>query len=675
MNTRTLAPTTLHKVHSAILLSSCWGVQRAVAINGKFYKVFIASPGGLANERKAFRDALNEYNDCDAVHRSAVFLPIGWELTLPGVGRPQALINADIETCDYFLLILWDRWGSPTEPGMKPSYSSGIEEEYHVALKCFEDPSKPMRQIVILFKSVEERQLSDPGAQLGKVLEFKKQLEDEKRLLFDTFDNVESLKQKVHRSLSGWLRDHEKGSLGKITDTRIASPIFDQTDSGSFDLGSKIGQPSRLETERERKLAQEAAIGTPKALIRYAETLRLRGRGAQALPLLEKALNQDIQPADRAWALRELGRNSDRVGDFQKAERLYIESIKILESLPDSALSLSVSFLDLHGTYINAGKYGQAEESVDAAIKLREKLDAKGGPAVRLAFALQSRASLLLEESRYSEAMVSVEKALEIRRRYSESDDTGYAEVLRGRIEVAFGNYTNANEIFVYTLAEWRSKGLETELPTVMAPLALLRRRQGKYLEAKELAQGALIMNERNHGPESQSVAAALDSLGMILRCLREFTDSEVAYRRCLLIRERFLGTEHPRFASGLFGIGRLYFDQDGLSEADGLFRRARNIIERVFGADAIQVADCDMELCRVYIRTQRFREADQAIRSCLEIMTLRLRLAHPNIIRALRLHAQVLRQLGQDAEALEVEKRATEGEAGMDKTAVIDAC
>jgi Domain of unknown function (DUF4062) len=81
-----------------------------VAINGKFYKVFIASPGGLADERRAFKETVSEYNDCDAVDRRAVFLPVGWELTLPGVGRPQALINQDIETCDYFVLILWDRW-------------------------------------------------------------------------------------------------------------------------------------------------------------------------------------------------------------------------------------------------------------------------------------------------------------------------------------------------------------------------------------------------------------------------------------------------------------------------------------------------------------------------------------------------------------------------------------
>jgi hypothetical protein len=116
--------------------------------NAKFYRVFVASPGGLDPERHAFRESLNECNDSDAVERGALFIPVGWELTLPGCGRPQALINQDIEKCDYFVLLLWDRWGSPTDAGDKPKYTSGIEEEYHVALKCFEDVVKPMRQLM-----------------------------------------------------------------------------------------------------------------------------------------------------------------------------------------------------------------------------------------------------------------------------------------------------------------------------------------------------------------------------------------------------------------------------------------------------------------------------------------------------------------------------------------------
>jgi hypothetical protein len=145
------------------------------------YRVFFASPGGLAAERRSFRDTLGECNERDALQRGLLFRPIGWEDTLAGVGRPQALINADIARCDYFVLVLWDRWGTP--PDTAGNYTSGTEEEYGLALKLLGDDAKPLRQIVVLFKGVNEKQLSDPGEQLTKVLEFKKKLEAEKKLL------------------------------------------------------------------------------------------------------------------------------------------------------------------------------------------------------------------------------------------------------------------------------------------------------------------------------------------------------------------------------------------------------------------------------------------------------------------------------------------------------------
>ena len=53
------------------------------------FRVFIATPGGLDLERKAFRDSLQEHNELDPQGRRVIFTPIGWELTLGGQGRPQ----------------------------------------------------------------------------------------------------------------------------------------------------------------------------------------------------------------------------------------------------------------------------------------------------------------------------------------------------------------------------------------------------------------------------------------------------------------------------------------------------------------------------------------------------------------------------------------------------------
>lgn len=52
------------------------------------YKVFIASPGGLEEERKAFQETIREYNlEIDELQRDVSFMPVGWEETRPNWRR------------------------------------------------------------------------------------------------------------------------------------------------------------------------------------------------------------------------------------------------------------------------------------------------------------------------------------------------------------------------------------------------------------------------------------------------------------------------------------------------------------------------------------------------------------------------------------------------------------
>src|SRR4051812_44093463 len=113
------------------------------------YRVFVASPGGLEKERKAFSQALHAYNQAEAIPRGLMFHPVGWEDTLGGLGRPQGMINGEIRGCDFFALLFWARGGSA--PDTTGRYTAATEEEFNVALECVRDPAMPMRQIVVFF--------------------------------------------------------------------------------------------------------------------------------------------------------------------------------------------------------------------------------------------------------------------------------------------------------------------------------------------------------------------------------------------------------------------------------------------------------------------------------------------------------------------------------------------
>lgn len=171
------------------------------------YKVFIASPGGLENERKAFRDIVNELNELDIQARKVIFTPVGWEATLGGYERPQGLINRDLIECDYFILVLYDRWGSP--PDTTENFSSGCEEEFDLAINCLEDPQKPMSEVVVFFKDVSRDKIEDPGPQLTKVLKFRNELEKSKKHLYMTFSELDSFRLYLRKFLTRWIRKTE----------------------------------------------------------------------------------------------------------------------------------------------------------------------------------------------------------------------------------------------------------------------------------------------------------------------------------------------------------------------------------------------------------------------------------------------------------------------------------
>ena len=96
------------------------------------YRVMIASPSDVAEERQIIREVVNEWNAVHSSTRSIALLPVGWEThsaTEMG-GRAQSVINRRIlDNCDLLVGAFWTRIGTPTGQ----SVSGTVEEiERHV---------------------------------------------------------------------------------------------------------------------------------------------------------------------------------------------------------------------------------------------------------------------------------------------------------------------------------------------------------------------------------------------------------------------------------------------------------------------------------------------------------------------------------------------------------------
>ncbi len=88
-----------------------------MSFKSETYRVLIASPADLGEERQAATVAINEWNDDHALAEATVLLPVRWEThaTPESGARPQDALNHQlVETCDFLIGMFWTRLGGNT---------------------------------------------------------------------------------------------------------------------------------------------------------------------------------------------------------------------------------------------------------------------------------------------------------------------------------------------------------------------------------------------------------------------------------------------------------------------------------------------------------------------------------------------------------------------------------
>jgi hypothetical protein len=88
-----------------------------MAYDSRVYRILIASPSDVEEEREIAVRVIQEWNDLYSYTKNVTLLPLRWEThTAPEYGtRPQEIINrAIVDQCDLLLGIFWTRIGSPT---------------------------------------------------------------------------------------------------------------------------------------------------------------------------------------------------------------------------------------------------------------------------------------------------------------------------------------------------------------------------------------------------------------------------------------------------------------------------------------------------------------------------------------------------------------------------------
>lgn len=269
-------------------------------------KIFVGSPGDLQEERTAIHTAVQRINKNVGRFLGWHIDLYGWEDTRPGFSRPQELINKDVDGCELFIGMLNVRWGYPTG-----KFSSGFEEEFTRAIERRRKTKHP--EVWLYFKAVSKDQLADPGEQLKNVLNFRKEQQERRELLYKEFPNAISFSELIFDSLTSYLlqlEEERKVNLDGVQEAEPGKPL--DIPSGKADAVRGGPLPAMLSDTLQKAVTQVPIEGV-KAL-GSDERLRLflaasAWFGSERAEILLHAHHQNmVYRLRRDWVVTELER-------------------------------------------------------------------------------------------------------------------------------------------------------------------------------------------------------------------------------------------------------------------------------------------------------------------------------------------------------------------------------
>src|SRR5438445_2225299 len=170
-----------------------------MAYNSRVYRILIASPSDVLDERDAAVRVMQDWNNLHSNTRSVVILPLQWEThAAPEYNvRPQEAINRQIvDDCDMVVGIFWAKLGTPTGEA-----DSGTLEEIERAAKA----GKP---VMLYFSHVPiDPDLVDLN-QLAKLRAFRESVKT--TALVETFGKSLDFRDKFASQLELKIRDLQK---------------------------------------------------------------------------------------------------------------------------------------------------------------------------------------------------------------------------------------------------------------------------------------------------------------------------------------------------------------------------------------------------------------------------------------------------------------------------------
>jgi serine/threonine protein kinase/tetratricopeptide (TPR) repeat protein len=382
---------------------------------------------------------------------------------------------------------------------------------------------------------------------------------------------------------------------------------------------------ARLQTERERNVAQNVSAFLVDDVFSQADPFTAQGHEPSARDLLDRGARQilenaKLQPEVRAQLLESIGQAYRRLGLSDRAAQMFEHAVTIRrEEQPQDAHRTAVTLANWAQALTDGGYLVSAEAYLRQALELSKGGDSS--PSIETADILGQFGQFKLS---------------------AKSDPQGASEDFRE----ALGIYRA-----VLGRQNLRVASSLNNLASAAVWMGDYRKAEGYQREAIGILQSTVGRNHPDH-------AAALETLGVILTELGSYRESEQLLNEALDIDRTVFGEGNQRIAGVQLHLGTLYDREGDLPRALAATQNAVTIASAKLGETHYLTGYYLDSLATLYLKAGDLPSAERAARQALSVYAQSLPARHLYVAAARQLLGDILVQRG-SAGAADAELRA----------------
>jgi tetratricopeptide (TPR) repeat protein len=192
----------------------------------------------------------------------------------------------------------------------------------------------------------------------------------------------------------------------------------------------------------------------------------------------------------------------------------------------------------------------------------------------------------------------------------------------------------------------------DPRLGTALNTLGLVYREERKYSDAEKSFEKSLAILEKAYGPNSLDAGNINFNIASVLMAQAHYDNAVPYIERSQATFTTILGPRSLKSAATLCMIGEVYRYQKKYQAAEAPLKQCADVREATEGIESADLGDALYSLGLVYAQLGKYAIADSTLKLTEKIRERTAGVTSPELADALEAHSAVLKSLNRDSEA-----------------------